>query len=102
MNFLNRINGFDTNAHRNLPAEVRAELHRALAKGREQMRKAAAANELNVPEFTFGIRFYSDAAAMDRIATYAHADEVMANLGGWALDALRDCGQADFWYENHR
>lgn len=100
MNFLNRINGFDTNASRNLPAEVRVELHRALAKAREVMEKAAESNELGLDNFAFGPRFRSDTAAMDRIATYAHADEVMANLGGWALDALRDCGQADFWYEN--
>ena len=95
MRFLNRCNGFSTQS---LAEAEEVAVGKVLAEARELF-IAWVYNINTTHEYHLGWRFNSDQCVFDRIAKATSVQELSENHLAWALDALRDCASADYYYE---
>lgn len=97
MNFLNRCNGYDLSPR--MTTTTRQVLDQVLPEAREAFRAFASSDLGRAGRYELGYRFDSNDTVERRITSAIEAEaEFLADPRAWALDALRDCAEADHWY----
>lgn len=100
MTFLNRCNGYGTQL---LTVAAQKAIMAVVTHARYVFREETPTAEVGpCGKYEYGHRFWSDRCVCDRIAHVATEAEVLADPLAWALDALRDCAAADYWYEHEK
>jgi hypothetical protein len=102
LKFLRRCNGFSS-PRRPFSQATLDLLVRELAEARKVFKASVSEDLLDRwGDYFLGSRFYRDERAIAAIESAATEAEVLADVKAWCLDAVRECAQADNWYEYHK
>lgn len=105
--FLGKCNGGIMDGER-LPEPVAKAVVAVLPAARTLFKGRLDSNEISNREYFLGSRFETDADILNRIWAAVSPNSLFGPRGtveqvqhdplGWALDALRDCASADYYY----